>query len=162
MRISTSHISISTTSSHFSKYSHDIRPASRNMSVDFGPIPLPQSPLQDYFERKYRATSENVSPAPSAVTSPLTESNSIQEQLTKALTELAKQQAADVAVRSKDHVVDSEVRPSSQLQDGSMQRRGSSATSTGYTALSAFGLLKRRSMAASEQTTAASSRRTSR
>lgn len=111
------------------------------MSCDFGPIPAPQSPIQDYFERKYRTTSSNVSP-PAPVTSPVNEHSSMAEQLAKALANLKKKQD-DESSSPSQAAPDSDIHPS-------LTRRDSTATSTGYAAMQAItGLFKRRSMGTS-------------
>jgi hypothetical protein len=99
---------------------------------------MPISPIQEYFERKFKAASENSSPA--IPVSPQVE-RGIEEQLTRALKELAKKQAASAQ----------QANITSGSDDGTAlnvlpQRRGSLAASTGYTAPSTSGQLKRRSL----------------
>ena len=128
------------------------------MSVDFGPIPMPTSPIQEYFERKYsRVSSENVSPA--IPKSPPPVNCGIEEQLTKALNELARKQAAEA---QKSDASPGSPRP----DDGTPlnvlpQHRGSLAASTGYTALCSDRNLKRRSLAGGSAGSQSSSRRSS-
>ena len=115
---------------------------------------MPTSPIQEYFERKFKAASEGSSPA--IPVSPKIE-RGIQEQLTKALNELAKKQAASSR----------QANVTSGSDDGTTlsalpQRRGSLAASTGYTAPSTSGHLKRRSLGGSNITSQVSSRRPSR
>lgn len=118
------------------------------MSCDFGPIPAPQSPIQDYFERMYR-TSSNISPA-APVTSPAGEHGSIAEQLSKALADLKKKQDDESTSTSAEIGFDEE-------------RRGSSATSTGYAAMQAItGLFQRRTLPGSDESGEKLDRRPSR
>lgn len=124
------------------------------MSVDFGPIPMPTSPIQEYFERKYKTASQSSSPA--IPVSPQIE-RGIEEQLTNALNELAKTQAASAQ----------QANTTSGSDDGTPlnalpQRRGSLAASTGYTAPSTAGRLKRRSLVSSGSESQGNSRRPSR
>ena len=102
---------------------------------------MPTSPIQEYFERKIKAASENSSPA--IPVSPQIERR-IEEQLTKALNELAKKQAASAQKASATTGSDGGM-PLNALP----QRRGSLAASTGYTAPSVSGSLKRRSLGGS-------------
>ncbi|KAK5162855.1 uncharacterized protein LTR77_011112 [Saxophila tyrrhenica] len=111
------------------------------MSVDFGPIPLPHSPLQDYFDRKYRRTSETTSAASSAVTSPLGDCSVVEQHLVKALADLAKKQNIEATILSSREQRDEHPHFGA---DESTQRRESLATSSGYAAALATGLMKRR------------------
>lgn len=115
---------------------------------------MPTSPIQEYFERKFKAASENSSPA--IPVSPHIE-HGIEEQLTKALNELAKKQAASTQQANATSNSDNGT-PLNALP----QRRGSLAASTGYTAPSTSGHLKRRSLVGSNIASQTSSRRPSR
>ena len=114
------------------------------MSCDFGPIPMPTSPIQEYFERRLKASrpsSENVTPAiPVSPQSPQVE-RGIEEQLTRALAKLAKEQVASNEAATRD--IDSN---DGTPLDSLPPRRGSLAASTGYTASPTLGRLKRRSL----------------
>ena len=129
------------------------------MSVDFGPIPMPQSPIQDYFERKYKSSSANATPPTPHVHSPRSE-HSIENQLAKALADLAKKQSADNT--TSIHQDDGSASRPETSGSAAAQRRDSSATSTGYTKLISPGHLKRRSLSGSIISSQASSRRPSR
>ena len=124
------------------------------MSCDFGPIPAPTSPVQEYWERKFKTPSSNVSPA-----IPLSPQvgRGIEEQLKKALNDLKKKQAA-----SEKDADGSPGLEDSKTIDPVPQRKGSLASSTGYTAPSSTGLLKRRSLAGGSAASQPSSRRPSR
>jgi hypothetical protein len=124
------------------------------MSVDFGPIPAPTSPVQEYWERRFKTPSSNVSPA--IPLSPQVE-RGIEEQLKKALNELAKKQDAG----ANDAPASPGLEDSKTL-DAVPLRKGSVASSTGYTAPSSTGLLKRRSLIGSGAASEVSSRRPSR
>lgn len=126
------------------------------MACDFGAIPMPNSPMQDYFERRLKSSSDNATPL--SPQSPKSE-RSIEAELARALADVAKQQAAEKLARANN----TKVAPRDDCSfDASPERRGSSASSTGYTAFSSDGHLKRRSLACSTIGSQAPSRRPSR
>lgn len=128
------------------------------MSCDFGPIPLPHSPLQDYFDRKYRRGSgDTSSPTSPIVSSPLS-GPSIDEHFTKALADLAKKQAAEAPEDiSSDHIDSKSADARTGVSDQD-QRRGSLATASGYAAALVLGRIKRRSVTASSPPNGVTSR----
>ncbi|KAK3047599.1 hypothetical protein LTR09_010983 [Extremus antarcticus] len=131
------------------------------MSCDFGVIPLPYSPLQDYFDRRYGRISGNTSPISPTVSSPLGEQSSVEEQFAKALAALAKKQDAEDEPLSPELSEDSKstsARTDNESMDGAGLRRESLATSSGYAAMLANGLLKRRSVSACNTGTSTTSR----
>lgn len=131
------------------------------MSCDFGVIPLPYSPLQDYFDRRYGRISGNTSPTSPTISSPLGEQSSVEEQFAKALAALAKKQDAEDAPLPTEVNEDSKstrARIESETMDGAGPRRESLATSSGYAAMLANGLLKRRSVSACNTEASATSR----
>ena len=86
------------------------------MSVDFGPIPLPTSPLQTYFEEHFQLRSVDAT-AFSSRSAPVTsvERGSIAPQLINALKQLAeKQKLNDGDVLREEEGIESERVPESK------------------------------------------------
>lgn len=129
------------------------------MSVDFGPIPMPSSPMQDYFERKFKTASETSSPA--IPVSPTGSEQSIHQELEAALFKLAEKQRKDGSTSEEETVKTDKGMQEPRVSWGTqLQRRDSSATSTG-TAFAKAGHLKRRSTSGAQLLSALANRRPS-
>ena len=125
------------------------------MSIDFGPIPFPQSPIQDYFERRRKIASEGSSPAIPRSPS-ISQDDDMPKRLSEALARVAEKQRKE---KKEDQSV---MEDKFKTQPDTLRNaRRPSATSTGYSASSAYedGIrqLKRRSLTTSGDTTQPSS-----
>lgn len=135
------------------------------MSIDFGPIPFPQSPIQDYFERRRKVASEGSSPAIPRSPS-IREDDDMPKRLSEALAKVAEKQQREKRQNEGAFADKSRTQISQNEYEPFRNARRPSATSTGYSGSGVYDYrvlsqLKRRSLTGSSESSQSSSEHSS-